>query len=489
MREGASDLRGREVSVRAVVPCWEAALERGLTRDALAAGTGYSPEHLESPRERISWEGFAVFLGTVGRALDDAELVRVGVAAVSSPVLRALVLPGRLLFQLPDLMEWATRPGGPLDQTFAVHEVVTGREGDRLQLELRMRAGYAPAREHWLLTHGAIIGLAEAFAVEEDVTLEIRGDAALYELTITRPTLLSRVRRGASFAIAVRQGARELQLANDALHERYRALQNEVAARTRAEEQLRALNASLEARIAERTRALEAANHELAEANRELATFAASAAHDIRAPLRAISGYASTLRDDYDDRLDDDPRRRLDRITDGAKRMGELLDALLGLAKVSRVEIARVPVNLTHLAEESIAQLRAAEPARAVEVAIERDLTTRGDRNLLRSVIDNLLGNAWKFTRDRSPGHIEVRRTVDGASEVFSVRDDGVGFDMRHAHRLFEPFVRLHTEREFLGTGIGLAVASRIVRRHGGRLWADARPGAGATFSFTLTPR
>jgi signal transduction histidine kinase len=475
-------LRGREVSVRAVVPPWEAGRRKGLSPEALVAGTGYTPAHFRDPSERVSWAGFATFLRTLGGELGDEELVALGVDATSNPLLRALLLPGRLLLSPPEIFSWGSRPDGPLAQLFAVHEMAVTVNGDtHLVLELRMRDGYPAVREHWLITRGAILGIMRAFGIDSDVQLTMGEAKATYEVRLPRPSILVRARRAASFAVAVRDGARSLRRANDELHLRFLELQREVDARRRAEEEFRVLNAELQERVEARTRAL-------AEANRELATFAASAAHDLRTPLRAISAYATMLADDYADRLDDDARHRLGRITAGAEHMATMIDALLGLARINRIEIARTRFDLAELADEAFDQLRASEPARAVEITIERGLFVEGDRVLLRSVIDNLAGNAWKFTRDRTPAKIAVVRAGRAPVDVFSVRDDGIGFDMGSAKRLFEPFVRLHSDRAHTGNGIGLALAARIVRRHGGRMWADATPGGGATFSFTLAP-
>jgi light-regulated signal transduction histidine kinase (bacteriophytochrome) len=239
--------------------------------------------------------------------------------------------------------------------------------------------------------------------------------------------------------------------------------------------------------ITERKRTEEALRHakEVAEtASRELEAFSYSVAHDLRAPLRAINGFSTALLEDLGDKLDDDSRDHLQRIRTGADRMGQLIDALLGLARLSRAPIASVPVDLTELAYEVVAQLRAADPERSVACVIADRLTARGDRRLLRVLLHNLLANAWRFTARRERAEIELGVTRDDGA--YFVRDNGAGFDMAYAHKLFVPFQRLHAPGDFEGTGIGLATAQRIVQRHGGRIWAEGAVDRGATFHFTL---
>jgi len=222
--------------------------------------------------------------------------------------------------------------------------------------------------------------------------------------------------------------------------------------------------------------------------NRELEAFSYSVAHDLRAPLRAINGYAMSLVEDVADKLDGEAKTYLERIGASAERMGELIDALLSLARVSRTNLKREAVDLSSLARSTIAQLRAGSGRRDVDVVVGDDLRTSGDSQLLRALLENLLGNAWKFTSKQTAARIEFgceRR--DSAAPVFFVRDNGAGFDMAYAEKLFAPFQRLHSADEFPGTGIGLATVHRIVERHGGRIWAEGSSGAGAVFRFTLT--
>jgi PAS domain S-box-containing protein len=221
-------------------------------------------------------------------------------------------------------------------------------------------------------------------------------------------------------------------------------------------------------------------------ANGELEAFSYSVAHDLRAPLRGIHGFSRALLEDYRDKLDDEGRDFLDRIGAGAERMAELIDALLTLSRVSRVELQREAVNLSRAANAVVKHLRASQPERAVDFVNEQQVIGHGDAALLRALLENLLGNAWKFTGGRPSARIEFGCDETGGKAVYYVRDDGAGFDMAYADKLFAPFQRLHDAGAFAGTGIGLATVQRIVRRHGGKIWAEGAVGRGATFYFTL---
>jgi len=237
-------------------------------------------------------------------------------------------------------------------------------------------------------------------------------------------------------------------------------------------------------------------------ANKELEAFAYSVSHDLRAPLRGIDGWSLALIEDYNDQLDAPARQYLNRVRGEAQHMGQLIDALLQLSRVSRAEMKKSLVNLTDLAQTIVAQLQAAPPERQVEMIIQPDLTAYGDPTLLEVALANLLGNAWKFTGDRDRARIEFGRlphpslpspaeTTAGRAgdegDVYFVRDNGAGFDMAYAQKLFGAFQRMHKTSQFPGTGIGLATVQRIIHRHGGRVWAEAQIDQGATFYFTLT--
>ena len=254
----------------------------------------------------------------------------------------------------------------------------------------------------------------------------------------------------------------------------------DVTARVRAEAAVQALNRTLEARVAVRTR-------ELSEANRELESFAYSVSHDLRAPLRGIEGFSRMLGERHAAGLDATGRDYLDRIRKGAARMGELIDALLKLARIGRAEPDVANVDLSALAAEVAAGLADAEPGRQVTVYIAPGLSASGDSTLLQNLLENLLGNAWKFTRGRDDAHIEfTHETGADQQHWFVVRDNGAGFDPDYADKLFKPFQRLHSHDEFPGHGIGLASVKRIVERHGGEIQAEGRPGQGAIFRFKL---
>jgi len=222
---------------------------------------------------------------------------------------------------------------------------------------------------------------------------------------------------------------------------------------------------------------------ELAAANEELESFSYSVSHDLRAPLRSIDGFGQALLEDAGPALSDAARRDLDRIRAAARRMGELIDALLDLSRVGRRPLRRETVDLSSLASAIADELRRTEPGRRVEFEIAENVRGEGDETLLRLVLQNLIANAWKFTAGREPARIAFGIGEDGA---YYVRDNGAGFDMAYAGHLFAPFHRLHGAAEFPGTGIGLATVDRIVRRHAGRVWADGEVGKGATFHFTL---
>jgi two-component system sensor histidine kinase/response regulator len=233
-------------------------------------------------------------------------------------------------------------------------------------------------------------------------------------------------------------------------------------------------------------RELQQSQAALASANRELESFSYTVSHDLRAPLRSISGFSQALVEDEAERLDQRGHDYLQRIQAATTRMSQLIDDLLSLARVSRGDLQRGSVNLGEIARACAEVLQQSESARPVEWVIPADLRDDADPRLIKIVFENLLGNAWKFTRKRSGARIEVGRRGENGQRTYFVRDNGAGFDMIHAEKLFAPFQRLHTAAEFEGTGVGLATVQRIIHRHGGRIWAEGIPGEGATFFFTL---
>jgi PAS domain S-box-containing protein len=257
-------------------------------------------------------------------------------------------------------------------------------------------------------------------------------------------------------------------------------ISTDITQRKRAESEVLLLNGQLETRVRERTAELEAST-------RELDAFAYSVSHDLRAPLRALYGFSDALLEDYGDEIDDDGKTYLRRIQHNVRRMGNMIDDLLNLSRATRVELVRNAVDITAIARDVLADLAATEPARRVDTVIAENLCGYGDSQLVHMVMQNLLGNAWKFTSHRDIATIEVGRSSVDGEVMFFVRDNGAGFDMRYADKLFTAFQRLHPVAEFEGTGIGLAIVARIVHRHGGRITADADIDRGATFWFSLT--
>ena len=240
--------------------------------------------------------------------------------------------------------------------------------------------------------------------------------------------------------------------------------------------------------LARQAQELERSNATLETLNSELEAFSYSVSHDLRAPLRSISGFSQALLEDCADELDARGKSYLGRIQAAVQRMGELIDDLLALSRATRSEMKCATVDLSALAQSVAAELQQREPRRQVELVIQPGVVAYGDPSLLRTVLENLLGNAWKYTSKHSQARIEFGATERDGARAFFIRDDGAGFDMAYAARLFSPFRRLHSAAEFPGTGIGLATVQRIVHRHRGRAWAEGQTERGATFYFALQP-
>lgn len=263
------------------------------------------------------------------------------------------------------------------------------------------------------------------------------------------------------------------------VEERTKQLQIEIIEREQAQLDLDRLNEELELRVHRRTAELQAAN-------KELAAFSYSVSHDLRAPLRKIDGFSKALLQDYGQTLDPQAREYLNWVRESSQQMAQLIDDLLNLSKITRSEMRRESVDLTALARGIGAELRQRQPERDVSLVVQEGLTANGDSHLLKIALQNLLGNAWKFTEKRADPRIEFGTLPDAPGRTLFVRDNGAGFDMAYSDKLFGPFQRLHSHDEFEGTGVGLATVQRIVTRHGGRIWAEASVGQGATFFFTL---
>lgn len=256
------------------------------------------------------------------------------------------------------------------------------------------------------------------------------------------------------------------------------SLRRNVRERERAQREVAMHRDNLEQLVGERTAALQVAN-------RELEAFSYSVSHDLRAPLRSLDGFSQALAEDYGAQLKGDGQDYLRRIRLASQRMARLIDDMLLLSRLSRSEMRRDEVDLSRIAVETAADLRDGDPGREVEVEVQPGLTASADLRLVRVLMQNLIGNAWKFTCRREDAVIEVAQ-ANGDVDAFLVRDNGVGFDMAYADKLFGAFQRLHSADEFEGTGVGLATVQRIIGRHGGRVWAEAEPDSGATFYFTL---
>ena len=276
----------------------------------------------------------------------------------------------------------------------------------------------------------------------------------------------------------VRAGG-EIGVLAGAFNETAGAIEQLVGSLRTTQAELRSLNVHLEQRVRDRTA-------QLASLNAELEAFSFSVSHDLRAPLRRIDRFSVALLEDYGERIDDEGKLMLERLSAGCEQMSLLIDDLLRLSRVNRAELLYQRVDLGEIAAEVAAELRVANPEQLVTLSIADGLVVHGDASLLRVVLQNLLSNAWKFTRGRPDPTVEFGAVTLEGAPAFYVRDNGVGFDKAKVDRLFRAFQRLHDARDFEGTGVGLATVQRIVHRHGGRVWADATVGTGATFWFTV---
>jgi signal transduction histidine kinase len=285
--------------------------------------------------------------------------------------------------------------------------------------------------------------------------------------------------RGDYSARAPRIGKGEFVVLTDAFNQMLDRIHEGDRALREREEQLRCLNSELEQRVEERTRKLQ-------EANKELEAFSYSVSHDLRAPLRAIDGFSRILLEDYASKLDDDGKRVLDVIRSNTQNMGRLIDDLLAFSRLSRKQLEACPLNMSELAGDVFQQLKPTLADQKIQFNLAPLPDTTGDPALIRQVFVNLLSNAAKYSRPRAETVIEVNGRRENGDCIYSVRDNGVGFDMTYTAKLFGVFQRLHSVEEFEGTGVGLAIVQRIIHRHGGRVWAEGKVNEGATFYFSL---
>lgn len=456
---------------------------------------GYTREELE--RGEIDWR---TLTPAEWLPADERGIAEVGERGVCSPYEKEYV--GRDGRRVPVIIAYTALPGPSEDLAVFALDI-----SDRKQAEARL------AERNALLTNIIESTEAAVFAIDREyrytsfnrqhadvmkalygVDIELGGSVLDYQSStqdyVQSKKNLDRALAGERFTDAAFNGEDELNRAyfevtqGPVRDEAGRIVGASVFARDtterhRVEEGIRALNTELEQRVVERTGALEAAN-------RELEAFSYSVSHDLRAPLRSIDGFSRILLDEHSATLDVEGERVLGVVIRNVKQMGLLIDDLLAFSRVTRATLERRPVDMQRLAQGVVEELQAAYPDREVSFDVGPLAEVPGDQALLRQVWLNLLGNAVKFTRPVEHAAVEVRSERRGGECRYTVRDNGVGFDPAYTDKLFAPFQRLHTASEFEGTGVGLAIVARIVQRHGGRVWAEAAPGSGALFGFSL---
>ena len=386
-------------------------------------------------------------------------------------------------------------------------DVVPAEPGpDGYRFERGLLIGFQPVEEAGSQRLGTLYLASDLGAIYDTFRLSGVIGLAVMAVALLAAYLLSRILQGTisqpilalaetAKAVSTRQdysvrapklGADELGALTDAFNQMLSRIAEQKG-------ELQRYAADLERRVEERTHELQERNEslrrnaaELLAANTELDAFAYSVSHDLRAPLRSIDGFSQILLEDYSEKLDEAGRESLQRVRAASQRMGTLIDDLLKLARVTRAEIRTEDVDLSGMAREIVGELQRTTPERQVEFAIAPGLKARGDARLLRVALDNLLRNSWKYTAKQPAPRVEFRSADANGGKTFMVRDNGAGFDMKYADKLFGVFQRLHSAADFEGTGIGLATVRRIINRHGGRIWAEGAVDQGATFYFTL---